>query len=151
MTMCGCRFQGYHGSQAWDTAFAVQAVLTSISFLVQGYSGSQLWDTAFAVQALAATQLGDQLGDSLAKAGSFIEATQVHEQQLRIAHRSRLLSQVCTCLVSLACADPHMLIDAQVRTMCRGRSARGTATSATVLQIEACTPVPAYTHRHVFA
>lgn len=43
----------------------------------QGYSGSQLWDTAFAVQALAATQLRDQLGDSLARAGSFLEATQV--------------------------------------------------------------------------
>jgi squalene cyclase len=43
----------------------------------QGYNGSQLWDTAFAVQAIAATQLGDQLGDSLARAGSFLEATQV--------------------------------------------------------------------------
>jgi squalene cyclase len=55
-------------------------VTTAVRCLLsmQGYNGSQLWDTAFAVQALAATQLGDQLGDSLAKAGSFIEATQVH-------------------------------------------------------------------------
>ena len=49
----------------------------ALSPSVQGYNGSQLWDTAFAVQALAATQLGDQLGDSLARAGSFLEATQV--------------------------------------------------------------------------
>ncbi len=43
----------------------------------QGYNGSQLWDTAFAVQALGATQLGDHLGDSLKRAASFIEASQV--------------------------------------------------------------------------
>jgi squalene cyclase len=59
------------------TAVCIRGASYLTSFLPQGYNGSQLWDTAFAVQALAATQLGDQLGDTLAKAGSFIEATQV--------------------------------------------------------------------------
>ncbi|KAJ7534662.1 hypothetical protein O6H91_13G104400 [Diphasiastrum complanatum] len=46
---------------------------------MQGYNGSQLWDTAFAVQALVSTQLFDECGPMLKKAHHYIEKTQVQE------------------------------------------------------------------------
>lgn len=44
---------------------------------MQGYNGSQLWDTAFAVQAILATNLVEEYGDTVKKAHSFIKKTQV--------------------------------------------------------------------------
>ncbi|KAJ7523585.1 hypothetical protein O6H91_18G055400 [Diphasiastrum complanatum] len=46
---------------------------------MQGYNGTQLWDTAFAVQALVSTQLLDECGSMLKKAHHYIERTQVQE------------------------------------------------------------------------
>ncbi|XP_010048521.2 cycloartenol synthase [Eucalyptus grandis] len=46
---------------------------------MQGYNGSQLWDVAFSVQAILATNLVDQFGSVLKKAHDFIKNTQVRE------------------------------------------------------------------------
>ncbi|XP_012461135.1 cycloartenol synthase 2 isoform X1 [Gossypium raimondii] len=46
---------------------------------MQGYNGSQLWDVAFSVQAIMATNLVDEYGSMLKKAHSFIKNTQVKE------------------------------------------------------------------------
>ncbi|KAL9442260.1 hypothetical protein AB3S75_020710 [Citrus x aurantiifolia] len=46
---------------------------------MQGYNGSQLWDVAFAVQAILATDLVDEYGSTLKKAFSFLKNTQVRE------------------------------------------------------------------------
>ncbi|KAJ4839941.1 Cycloartenol synthase [Turnera subulata] len=39
---------------------------------MQGYNGSQLWDTAFAVQAIISTKLVDEYGPTLRKAHSYV-------------------------------------------------------------------------------
>ncbi|KAF8020214.1 hypothetical protein BT93_G0805 [Corymbia citriodora subsp. variegata] len=44
---------------------------------MQGYNGSQLWDVAFAVQALLATNLVDECGSALKKAHEFVKDSQV--------------------------------------------------------------------------
>ncbi|XP_021679033.2 cycloartenol synthase 2-like [Hevea brasiliensis] len=44
---------------------------------MQGYNGSQLWDVAFAVQAILSTNLGEDYGSTLQKAHNFIKNTQV--------------------------------------------------------------------------
>nr|QUJ17883.1 cycloartenol cynthase [Bupleurum chinense] len=44
---------------------------------MQGYNGSQLWDTAFAVQAIISTNLIEQYGPTLKKAHLFIKNSQV--------------------------------------------------------------------------
>ncbi|NP_001310632.1 cycloartenol synthase [Ricinus communis] len=46
---------------------------------MQGYNGSQLWDTAFAVQAIVSTNLIEEYGPTLKKAHSFIKKMQVLE------------------------------------------------------------------------
>ncbi|XP_077238616.1 cycloartenol synthase 1 [Tasmannia lanceolata] len=46
---------------------------------MQGYNGSQLWDTAFAVQAIISTDLSDEYGPTLKKAHEYIKASQVVE------------------------------------------------------------------------
>ncbi|XP_057869659.2 cycloartenol synthase 2 [Cryptomeria japonica] len=46
---------------------------------MQGYNGSQLWDTAFSVQALLSTDLLDECGPLLKKAHSYIDKSQVQE------------------------------------------------------------------------
>ncbi|KAK6284757.1 hypothetical protein POUND7_003709 [Theobroma cacao] len=46
---------------------------------MQGYNGSQLWDTAFAVQAIISTGLADEYGPILRKAHDFIKYSQVLE------------------------------------------------------------------------
>ncbi|CAD7703492.1 unnamed protein product, partial [Ostreobium quekettii] len=46
---------------------------------MQGYNGSQLWDTAFSVQALVATGLGQEIGGCLKLANQYLEQTQVRE------------------------------------------------------------------------
>eukprot|EP00762_Andalucia_godoyi_P007982 ANDGO_03489.mRNA.1 Cycloartenol synthase len=46
---------------------------------MQGYNGSQLWDTAFAVQAIVDAQCADVIPDCLRKAYSYIELSQVPE------------------------------------------------------------------------
>ncbi|KAK4432732.1 Cycloartenol Synthase [Sesamum alatum] len=46
---------------------------------VQGYNGSQLWDTAFAVQAIVSTGLGEEFAPTLRKAHAYIKNTQVLE------------------------------------------------------------------------
>lgn len=43
----------------------------------QGYNGSQLWDTAFAVQAIISTNLIEEYGPTLRKAHAFIKNSQV--------------------------------------------------------------------------
>ncbi|KAH9770910.1 cycloartenol synthase [Citrus sinensis] len=44
---------------------------------VQGYNGSQLWDTAFAVQAIISTNLVEEYGATLKKAHKYIKDSQV--------------------------------------------------------------------------
>ncbi|KAK4391920.1 Cycloartenol synthase 2 [Sesamum angolense] len=46
---------------------------------VQGCNGSQLWDTAFAVQAIVSTGLGEEFAPTLRKAHAYIKNTQVLE------------------------------------------------------------------------
>ncbi|XP_027337244.1 cycloartenol synthase-like [Abrus precatorius] len=46
---------------------------------MQGYNGSQLWDTAFAVQAIISTNLIEEYGPTLKKAHTFIKNSQVLE------------------------------------------------------------------------
>ncbi|GLT80310.1 hypothetical protein SLA2020_517560 [Shorea laevis] len=46
---------------------------------MQGYNGSQLWDTAFAVQAIMSTNLVEEYGLTLKKAHMYIKNTQVLE------------------------------------------------------------------------
>lgn len=45
----------------------------------QGYNGSQLWDTAFAVQAIVATGLADEFQTCLQRAHDYIDVSQVRE------------------------------------------------------------------------
>ncbi|XP_021888152.1 cycloartenol synthase 2 [Carica papaya] len=45
---------------------------------MQGYNGSQLWDTAFAVQAIISTDLAEDYGPTLRKAHEFIKDSQVN-------------------------------------------------------------------------
>ncbi|XP_078434540.1 cycloartenol synthase 1 [Wolffia australiana] len=44
---------------------------------MQGYNGSQLWDTAFTVQAMISTDLYEDYGGALEKAHDYIKASQV--------------------------------------------------------------------------
>ncbi|XWS52356.1 hypothetical protein CRYUN_Cryun11dG0061700 [Craigia yunnanensis] len=46
---------------------------------MQGYNGSQLWDTAFTVQAIISTNLTEEYGPTLRKANMFMKNTQVLE------------------------------------------------------------------------
>ncbi|MDP2436605.1 MAG: terpene cyclase/mutase family protein [archaeon] len=46
---------------------------------MQGYNGSQLWDTAFSVQAILATGLTDEFRECLSRAHRFIDSAQVRE------------------------------------------------------------------------
>ncbi|XP_020599649.1 cycloartenol synthase isoform X2 [Phalaenopsis equestris] len=46
---------------------------------MQGYNGSQLWDTAFTVQAIISTQLHEEYGPTLKKAHDYIKKSQVLE------------------------------------------------------------------------
>ncbi|TYJ33723.1 hypothetical protein E1A91_A05G122500v1 [Gossypium mustelinum] len=46
---------------------------------MQGYNGSQLWDTAFAIQAIISTSLADEYGSVLRKAHGFLKYSQVLE------------------------------------------------------------------------
>ncbi|KAJ6407946.1 hypothetical protein OIU84_011285 [Salix udensis] len=48
-------------------------------FFFQGYNGSQLWDTAFAVQAIISTNLVEEYSPTLKKAHTFIKNSQVLE------------------------------------------------------------------------
>jgi len=43
----------------------------------QGYNGSQCWDVALSVQAILATKLDDEYGSMLKKANNFIKSSQV--------------------------------------------------------------------------
>lgn len=45
--------------------------------LMQGYNGSQLWDTAFAVQAIMSTNLIEEFGPTLKKGHMYIKKSQV--------------------------------------------------------------------------
>lgn len=55
----------------------------------QGYNGSQLWDTAFAVQAIAESGLGDTIKETIEKAYEYVDISQVREDvdQLDKYHR----------------------------------------------------------------
>ncbi|KAG2648439.1 hypothetical protein PVAP13_1NG028036 [Panicum virgatum] len=46
---------------------------------LQGYNGSQLWDTAFTVQAIVATNLIEEFGPTLKLAHDYIKNSQVHD------------------------------------------------------------------------
>lgn len=46
--------------------------------LMQGYNGSQLWDTAFAIQAIISTNLIKEYSTTLRKAHEFIKNSQVN-------------------------------------------------------------------------
>ncbi|KAK8977710.1 hypothetical protein V6N11_013491 [Hibiscus sabdariffa] len=46
---------------------------------MQGYNGSQLWDTAFAVQAILSTNLTEEYSSTLRKANMYLRNTQVQE------------------------------------------------------------------------
>ena len=45
--------------------------------LFQGYNGSQLWDAAFAVQAIISTNLVEEYSPTLKKAHAFVKNSQV--------------------------------------------------------------------------
>ena len=45
--------------------------------VMQGYNGSQLWDTAFAVQAIISTNIAEEYGQTLRKAHEYIKDSQV--------------------------------------------------------------------------
>lgn len=47
------------------------------AFLLQGYNGSQAWDTSFAVQAIISTNLAKEYGPTLRKAHEYIKDSQV--------------------------------------------------------------------------
>ena len=58
--------------------FIIQILLVSCNqVLLQGYNGSQLWDTAFAVQAIISSNLTEEYGPTLRKAHSFVKNSQV--------------------------------------------------------------------------
>ncbi|KAH6817305.1 cycloartenol synthase 1 [Perilla frutescens var. frutescens] len=44
---------------------------------MMGYNGSQLWDTAFAVQAIISTKLGEEFGPTLRKAHTYLKQSQL--------------------------------------------------------------------------
>jgi cycloartenol synthase len=44
---------------------------------LQGYNGSQLWDTAFAVQAIVSTNLAEEYSGTLRKAHKYLKDSQV--------------------------------------------------------------------------
>nr|AJR21210.1 cucurbitadienol synthase 2 [Citrullus colocynthis] len=46
---------------------------------MQGYNGSQLWDTAFSVQAIISTKLIDSFGTTLKKAHDFVKDSQIQQ------------------------------------------------------------------------
>ncbi len=46
---------------------------------MQGYNGSQLWDTAFSVQAILETGLIEESRECLTRAYDFIDISQVRE------------------------------------------------------------------------
>lgn len=48
------------------------------NYTLQGYNGSQLWDTAFAVQAIVSTKLGEEFAPTLRKAHTYIKKSQVN-------------------------------------------------------------------------
>ncbi|KAJ6922255.1 cycloartenol synthase [Populus alba x Populus x berolinensis] len=58
-------------------AFATSTV--DMIILFQGYNGSQLWDTAFAVQAIISTNLVEEYSPTLKKAHAFVKNSQVLE------------------------------------------------------------------------
>ena len=45
--------------------------------MLQGYNGSQAWDTSFAVQAIISTNLAKEYGPTLRKAHEYIKDSQV--------------------------------------------------------------------------
>lgn len=45
---------------------------------MQGYNGSQLWDTAFTVQAIISTDLYEEYGPTLKRAHDYIKYSQVY-------------------------------------------------------------------------
>ena len=45
--------------------------------IFQGYNGSQLWDTAFCVQAIISTDLVEEYGPTLRKAHAYLKKSQV--------------------------------------------------------------------------
>lgn len=47
------------------------------AFVLQGYNGSQAWDTSFAVQAIICTNLVKEYGPTLRKAHEYIKDSQV--------------------------------------------------------------------------
>lgn len=51
---------------------------------LQGYNGSQLWDTAFAVQAIVSTKLVEEYGPTLRKAHTYIKKSQVFFPPLKL-------------------------------------------------------------------
>nr|K7NBZ9.1 RecName: Full=Cucurbitadienol synthase; Short=SgCbQ [Siraitia grosvenorii]AEM42982.1 cucurbitadienol synthase [Siraitia grosvenorii]AUC64917.1 cucurbitadienol synthase [Siraitia grosvenorii]WCF76099.1 oxidosqualene cyclase [synthetic construct] len=46
---------------------------------MQGYNGSQLWDTAFSIQAIVSTKLVDNYGPTLRKAHDFVKSSQIQQ------------------------------------------------------------------------
>eukprot|EP00741_Cyanophora_paradoxa_P007343 tig00001107_g7103.t1 len=59
---------------------------------MQGYNGSQLWDCAFAVQAMITTGLTAELQETLAKAYMYIDTSQVREDVPEMAKYYRHIS-----------------------------------------------------------
>lgn len=59
--------------------------LIDIEWIVQGYNGSQLWDTAFTVQAIVATNLSEEFAHPLKKAHDYIRKTQVNFLMLSLS------------------------------------------------------------------
>lgn len=64
-----------HTDRIWDYLW-----LAEDGMKMQGYNGSQLWDTAFALQALVESGLGHEFPDMLKKGHDYLEVTQVREE-----------------------------------------------------------------------
>jgi lanosterol synthase len=67
--------------------------LASDGMKMQGYNGSQLWDTAFAVQAIIETGLGDEFKPCLQKVHEYLELTQVVEDVDNLEYFYRHISK----------------------------------------------------------
>mmetsp|Transcript_57764 Transcript_57764/g.183055 ORF Transcript_57764/g.183055 Transcript_57764/m.183055 type:complete len:537 (+) Transcript_57764:344-1954(+) len=60
---------------------------------MQGYNGSQLWDTAFAVQAVVAGGFAEEFAGCLRRAHAYIDSTQTREDAPHLARYYRHISK----------------------------------------------------------
>lgn len=81
---------------------------------MQGYNGSQLWDTAFSVQAILETGLVEESRECLTRAYEFIDISQVREDVPQNEKYYRHISKGC---VDAAVVCAAMLTWARVQCL----------------------------------